>query len=152
MDFDKAELQKRGLVQSGFYLPYNPELVTRAKELRQRMTEAEKQLWHGYLRNFKYRVLRQRPIDNFIVDFYCSKLRLVIEVDGETHSSDNAKGYDTERTTTLEGYGLRILRFWNRDVISDLPGVIQQIEELLQSVEGIPPSPLNKGGARSAGG
>ena len=59
------------------HLPYNPKLVERAKELRKNMTKAERKLWYDYLRNFKYRVHRQRPIDQFIVDFYCFELKLV---------------------------------------------------------------------------
>ena len=58
------------------------------------MTEAERKLWFGYLRNFKYPVLRQRLIDNYIVDFYCPKLKLAVEIDGDTHYSDEGKMYD----------------------------------------------------------
>ena len=65
------------------YLPYNKNLVSRAKELRQNMTLAEKKIWYDYLRDFKYRVHKQRPIDNFTVDFYCPKLKLVIEIDAD---------------------------------------------------------------------
>ncbi len=61
---------------SDFYLPYDTALVPTAKELRKNMTTAEKKLWYGYLRNFKFKVLRQRPIDHFIVDFYCPTLKL----------------------------------------------------------------------------
>lgn len=68
-----------------FHLPYDRDLIIKAKELRQNMTVAEKKLWHEYLKIFKFRVLRQRPIDYFIVDFYCASLKLVIEVDGESH-------------------------------------------------------------------
>jgi very-short-patch-repair endonuclease len=55
------------------------------------MTPAEKRLWYGYLRAFKFRVLRQRPIDNFIVDFFCAQLKLVIEVDGEGHFTNDGR-------------------------------------------------------------
>ncbi len=71
------------------------------------MTSAEKKLWYGYLRTFKFTVLRQRPIDYFIVDFYCPTLKLVIEVDGESHYSNDGKDYDGERTQRLEGSGSR---------------------------------------------
>jgi hypothetical protein len=83
--YSKEELKKRGLISTGFHLPYNPKLVGRAKKLRQNMTIAEKKLWRNYLGTFPYRVLRQRPIDHYIVDFYCAKLKLVIEVDGGIH-------------------------------------------------------------------
>lgn len=70
------------------------------------MTPAEKKLWNNYSKTLKTRFLRQRPIDNFIVDFYCAKLRLVIEIDGETHFTDEAKTYDLQRTLILQGYKL----------------------------------------------
>lgn len=117
------------------HLPYNKNLVPRAKELRKNMTKAEKKLWYDYLRNFQYRVHRQRPIDNFIVDFYCAELKLVIEVDGETHYSETAQAYDQMRTQILEGYGLKVIRFTNDEVLDNLTGVCYSIESM------IPPSP-----------
>ncbi len=123
-----------------FHLPYNRQLVEKAKELRKNMTPAERKLWYGYLSTFKFRVLRQRPIDNFIVDFFCAQLRLVIEVDGESHFTDEGKDYDWERTHILEGYGLKVLRFTNDEVLQDWEGVCRRIEEE------IPPTPLKKGG------
>jgi very-short-patch-repair endonuclease len=74
-----------------FHLPYNRQLVEKAKELRKNMTPAERKLWSGYLRTFKFRILRQRPINNFIVDFFCAQLKLVIEVDGESHFTMRAE-------------------------------------------------------------
>jgi len=128
-----------------FHLPYNRQLVEKAKELRKNMTPAEKRLWYDYLRTFKFRVLRQRAIDNFIVDFFCSQLKLVIEVDGESHFTDDGKDYDWERTKILEGYGLKVLRFTNDEVLQDWEGVCRRIEE------SIPPTSslklrLKKGG------
>jgi very-short-patch-repair endonuclease len=72
------------------FLPYEEWLVPRSRQLRKKLTPMEKKLWHGFLRSFRYRVLRQRPIDRYIVDFYCAKLKLVIEVDGESHTSPEA--------------------------------------------------------------
>lgn len=93
------------------------------------MTRAERKLWYEYLHTFKYRVFRQRPIGRYIVDFYCPKLKLVIEIDGETHLAEEGKRYDDERTRILEGYGLKVLRFWNTDVMQNLQGVCEKIEE-----------------------
>ncbi|GAB4204882.1 MAG: endonuclease domain-containing protein [Coleofasciculaceae cyanobacterium] len=124
----------KNLIDSDFHLPYNSKLVERAKSLRKNMTPAEKKLWYNYLRDFKFRVLRQKPIDNFIVDFYCAKLKLVIEIDGDSHFTNDGKDYDQERTQILEGYGLRVMRFTNDEVLKDFAGVCQRIEE-------IPPSP-----------
>jgi very-short-patch-repair endonuclease len=112
-----------------FHLPYNRQLVEKAKELRKNMTPAERKLWYDYLKTFKFRVLRQRPIDNFIVDFFCAQLKLVIEVDGEGHFTNDGKDYDWERTQILEGYGLKVLRFTNDEVLQDWEGVCWRIEE-----------------------
>jgi very-short-patch-repair endonuclease len=123
-----------------FHLSYNRQLVEKAKELRKNMTPAEKKLWYGYLRMFKFRILRQRPINNFIVNLFCAQLRLLIEVDGESHFTDEGKDYDWERTQILEGYGLKVLRFSNDEVLQDWEGVCRRIEEE------IPPTPLKKQG------
>ncbi len=95
------------------------------------MTTAEKKLWNQYLKNLEFRFLRQRPIDNFIVDFYCAALKLVIEIDGESHFTTEAKEYDQARTKILEGYGLKVIRFTNDEVMNNLEGVCQQIENFL---------------------
>jgi len=73
------------------------------------------------------RVLRQRPIDNLIVDFYCAKLKLVIEVDGESHFTEQGKQYDSQRTSILEGYGLKVVRFTNLEVLQDFAAVCEQL-------------------------
>ena len=77
------------------------------------------------------RILRQRPIDNFIVDFYCSGLRLVIEIDGESHFTEQGKIYDEERTNILEGYGLQVVRFTNVEVLQNFEEVCYQLEGLI---------------------
>ena len=115
------------------HLPYNPELVARAKELRKNMTSAEKKLWYEYLRTFPYRVHRQRPINHYIVDFYCPKLKLVIEVDGDSHFTSEAQEYDRKRTEILQGYGLKVVRFTNEQVKNNFEGVCQTIEKYLVS-------------------
>ncbi len=133
---------EQNFYKTDFHLPYNPQLVPRAKELRQNMTQAEKKLWYSYLKTFKFRVLRQRPIGNFIVDFYCAELKLVIEVDGNSHFTEEGQNYDMERTQVLEGYGLKVMRFKNSEVLSNLEGVCGQIEGLF------PPTPHIKGGLK----
>ena len=129
--FDKSAAKARGLISTGYHLPYNPKLTERAIELRKNLTEAEKHLWFGYLRNFKYPVLRQRPIDNYIVDFYCPKLKLVIEIDGDTHYTNEGKTYDDRRTQILGFYGLSVVRFTNLDVMGSLDGVCHEIDRLI---------------------
>ena len=97
------------------------------------MTKAEKKLWYDYLRNFQFRVHRQRPIDNFIVDFYCPKLKLIVEVDGDSHYRGDAPEYDRERSNILEGYGLKVIRFTNEEVLNNLAGVVSVIEDMIRS-------------------
>lgn len=113
---------------NNFHLPYNPDLVAKARELRKNMTPAEKKLWYDYLRSFQFRVLRQRPIAFFIVDFYCAALKLVIEVDGDSHFTKAGIAYDTERTRILEGYGLRVIRFTNDEVLHNFETVCEFID------------------------
>ena len=123
------------LKETDFHLPYNSALISRAKELRKNMTPAERKLWYRYLRTFEIRVLRQRPIDHFIVDFYCPSLKLVIEVDGESHYTEESKERDRARTQQLEGYGLKVVRFTNQQVLYEFEKVCDEIQRL------IPPSP-----------
>ena len=137
-------MPKVKLVTTGFHLPYNLKLIVHARELRKNLTPAEKKLWYGCLRNFEYRVLRQRPIDIYIVDFHCPALRLVIEIDGESHFTQDGKEYDAKRTGILEAYGLKIVRFTNRDVTNSLDSICEQLYALTES----PLTPLAKGGMR----
>ncbi len=133
-----ATMQGPGLLVTGYCLPYDPKLVQRARALRRNMTPAERKLWYQFLRRFELRVLRQRPIDRFIVDFYCAARKLVIEIDGDSHSSEEAEAYDKERTAVLEGYGLRVLRFHNPDVLHNFEGVC---EKIIAATQEDPPSP-----------
>jgi len=110
-------------------LKYNPQLKTRARTLRTQLTDAEQRLW-SRLRGKQIlgiQVYRQRPIGNYIVDFYAPTARLVIEVDG-AHHLDGAQGrYDKERTEYLQEIGLEVLRFDDRQVLLELESVTQVI-------------------------
>jgi very-short-patch-repair endonuclease len=89
--------------------------------LRKNMTLAEKRMWYEVLRNKQvngFRFLKQRPIDNYIVDFFCSELQLVIEIDGSSYV--DREEYDIKRTEVLESYGLRIFRYSNEDVLTKI--------------------------------
>lgn len=131
---------KKGLISRAGCLPYNPKLNDRARELRRNMTEAEKKLWYEYLRQHRLTFHRQKPIDQFIVDFYCSSEQLVIEIDGGQHYTPDEKIYDQKRTAVLEGYGLSVLRFTNDDVMKNFEGVCQMIEQRISGSK--PPTPL----------
>jgi very-short-patch-repair endonuclease len=117
------------------FVPYYTDLTAKARKLRNNLTKAEKIVWYDYLKNHKHKFLRQKPIGNFITDFYCSKLKLVIEIDGESHVGEINEQYDKERTDYLENCGLKILRYWNDDVVSGLWVVVEMIEKEIKKRE-----------------
>ncbi|GGF46914.1 endonuclease domain-containing protein [Echinicola rosea] len=111
------------------YFGASTEIRRRAKELRKMLTPAEKVLWeelkNRQLNQLKFR--RQHPISRFIADFYCHECQLIIEVDGAVHSSAEQEERDGGRTFELEELGLKVIRFTNKEVFSDLDNVLQKI-------------------------
>ena len=97
-------------------LPYKQQLIPRAKELRKVATKEENHLWYDFLRNYPIRFQRQKTISGFIVDFYCHKAGLIVELDGSQHFTDQGKAYDMERSGILESYHLKVLRFSNHEI------------------------------------
>ena len=91
-------------------------LVERAHKMRKEPTEEENKLWHILLKKIRPRFLRQRVIGNYIVDFCCPKLKLIIEVDGEQHYMPENEKYENKRTEFLEQSGYKIIRFYNSDI------------------------------------
>lgn len=117
-------------VEREMYFGAKPELFRLANEMRNNPTDAEMQLWNQ-IRTFRsqgFVFRRQHPIGIFIADFYCHKLKLVIEVDGEIHNSEEAREHDDGRTGDLERSGIRVLRFTNKQVISNQEYVLGQIK------------------------
>lgn len=90
-------------------LPYRHNLIPRAKELRKGATRQENHLWYDFLRTYPVRFQRQKTIQNFIVDFYCHRARLVIELDGSQHYTEQGQACDRERDAILSGLGLKVL-------------------------------------------
>lgn len=111
---------------------YDKKLKSRADELRKNMTQQEWNLWYFYLRNHRLKWYRQRIIDRFIVDFYCHAAKLVIEIDGKQHYTDQGIVYDTERTQVLQGFGLKVLRYTNQQLVDNFQEVCWDIERNLQ--------------------
>jgi len=110
-------------------IPYNPKLKVVARKLRRNMTEAERILWK-YIRKKQikgYQFLRQWPIGNYIVDFYCPEAKLVIEVDGGQHYREKGLEADKKRDLYLKNRMLKILRVSNIDVLRNIEGVIEEI-------------------------
>ena len=120
---------KPNYISNGFHLPYNPNLKEKARELRKNMTFSEKKLWNEFLKKLEVPVLRQRPILDFIVDFYIASSKLIIEIDGESHFTEDGKEYDQDRTEKLESLGLTVIRFTNREAIENFDGVCKRILE-----------------------
>lgn len=113
-------------------LEYNRKLTSRAQELRKAQTKEEKLLWYQYLSRYHYRFRRQHPIGNFIVDFYCHQAKLVIELDGSQHFSEEGLEYDRERSAFLNGLGLLVVRIPNNEVSTNLSGVCKHIDRIVK--------------------
>ena len=103
----------------------------KAIELRKNMTKQEVKLWYGYLSKYPVRILRQKVISGYIVDFYCSKARLVIELDGNQHYTQEGLEYDAERYKLLEAYGIETIRFKNEEVEKNFYRTCQIIDEII---------------------
>ncbi|WP_454968932.1 endonuclease domain-containing protein [Eubacterium sp.] len=110
---------------------HNKKLVSNAKELRKNMTKEERHLWYDYLRNKDLRFVRQKIIGNYIVDFYCAKANLVIEIDGSQHFEKEAIRYDTERTKYLEELGLFVVRIPNNEINTNFGGVCEYLDKII---------------------
>lgn len=111
---------------------HNKTLTPRAKTLRENMTPQERKLWYEFLRSYPVRILRQKVIHNYIVDFYCSQAKLVIEVDGGQHFQSENITHDEERTKTIEGFGLEVMRLNNHQVDHDFDAVCSEIDFKIQ--------------------
>ena len=137
-----------GLPERGGILPYNKKFTERARENRKNSTPTETKIWNEVLRMRQfadYKFLRQKPIDNYIVDFYCSELQLVIEIDGDSHAE--TVEYDAERTRVLQSLGLTVVRYTNDDVICNIQGVY---DHLIEKIEELTPlAPLDRGGLKA---
>ena len=125
------------------FLPYDKNLVLKARELRKNPTNAEKLFWQKILKSKDLKIftfLRQKPLGHFIVDFYCSKLRLAIEIDGDLH--DFQKLRDRERDNILkQNFGIKIVRYKNEDILRNPEKIL---EDLLNQINPLPTSPLSR--------
>ena len=114
-------------------LLYNTKLKKYSQELRKNMTDAERLLWSKLKgRQMKgYQIYRQKIIGNYIVDFYCPKANLVVEVDGGQHYTEKGLKEDRIRNDNLRAHGFKVLRFSDREVFENLTGVVERIFENL---------------------
>jgi very-short-patch-repair endonuclease len=122
-------LNSLNMSQNRKIIPYNPELKELARDLRKTMTLSEVLLWNQLKQKnmMGYDFDRQRPIGNYIVDFYCKELSLAIEIDGDTHIYRNDE--DDKRQLTLEKTGIRFLRFDDIEVKKNMSNVLRVIED-----------------------
>ena len=129
--------------KENFFL-YNNKLTAAARKLRSDMTKAEACLWKYVLQGrrlqgFQFR--RQRPVLDYIADFMCKELMLIIEVDGISHSYEKVALNDEKRQSVLESAGFRFLRFTDDEVLTDINGVKRRLEGWIEKHPEIPPPP-----------
>ena len=118
-----------GAQRRGEHMNYNHDNQKYAKDLRKNQTPWERKLWYCFLKDYPIRFQRQKCIDNYIVDFYCYRGKLVIELDGGGHYEPEAERKDAHRTAVLERYGLKVIRFCNLDIDNNFYGVCTVIDE-----------------------
>ena len=107
---------------------HNTKLVHIAKTLRKNMTKEERTLWYKFLRNYPIKFLRQKIIGNYVVDFYCAKAHLIIELDGSQHYEDNNILKDDFRTEFLNSYGFKVIRIPNNEINFNFRSVCDYID------------------------
>ena len=112
------------------YFGAKPSIFKLAKELRKEETEAEKNLWGKLNKNqmLGLQFRRQHPINMFIADFYCAKLKLVIEVDGSIHEIPEYQDHDIGRSEILNDFGITVIRFTNEQIMNEIDYTLEQIE------------------------
>ena len=114
----------------------NRSLTKFARNLRKNQTKEEALLWYNFLRNYPLRFHRQYVIDKYIVDFYCHKAKLVIELDGSGHFEVENMAADAARDAALKQLGLTVLRIPNNEIKQNFEGVCQEIYDLVQASKG----------------
>ena len=112
-------------------MKHNKKLTHLAQNLRKQMTKEEKQLWYQYLRQYPIQFRRQVTCGQYILDFYCSKAKLAIELDGSQHFEPDAVEKDICRAQYLESLGIMVLRIPNNAIWDNLRGVCEQIDTVV---------------------
>ena len=112
-------------------IPKDNKKLETARKLRREMTPHERKLWYLFLQKYPVKIYKQRIIDKYIVDFYCASARLVIELDGSQHYDTQGAVHDATRTAVLESYGLKVVRYSNREIDREFAAVCEQIDRLI---------------------
>ena len=111
---------------------HNPKLVTIARILRRNMTKEERKLWYDFLHTYPVKFTRQKVLGKYVVDFYCAKAKLVVELDGSGHFTARGKIEDAERTSFLSEYDLRVIRISNLEINTNFKGVCDYLDHAVQ--------------------
>ena len=111
---------------------HNPALTQNARVLRKNMTKEERRLWYDFLKDYPVRFLRQKVIDNYIVDFYCHQARLIIELDGSQHYDEIGILKDKIRTEKIKNRNLIVIRIPNNEISSNFYGVCEYIDMIVK--------------------
>lgn len=117
---------------------YNKSNIPLARTMRKNMTPWENKLWYQFLRAYPVKFQRQKVIGEYIVDFYCAKAKLIIELDGGGHYTEQQRIYDDRRTAELERLDLKVMRFCNLDIDRNFYGVCEMIDLIVK--ESLPQS------------
>jgi len=138
-----TEVEKTQMVvKSGDNYSYNKKLQPLAKELRKGLTKSEACLWKYALKAKQlkgYQFRRQRPILQYIADFFCKELMLIIELDGITHDDEVALVKDNRREERLAKAGFKIVRFTDEEVLNNMDGVLSELERIIGEIEASTP-------------
>ena len=123
-------------VEYPMYFGATPAMFKLAKELRKEETEAEKILWKRLNRNqiLGLQFRRQHPINVFVADFYCAKIKLVIEVDGSIHEIPEYQVHDIGRSNVLNDFGITVIRFTNEQILEEIDTTVYQIETIVKQL------------------
>ena len=111
-----------------YYDRYDQISLERAKELRRNMTDQERHIWYTFLRSYPVKFYRQRPVDRYILDFYCPAAKLAVELDGGQHFDSGGQAHDDTRTQYLNALGIEVLRFTNTQVPKEFEAVCTVID------------------------
>lgn len=115
-------------------LKYSGKNIVLAKNLRKNATPQEQRLWYCFLSKYPVRFQRQKAIDSFIADFYCHRVKLVIEIDGSQHYSETGLANDQFRTEVLSGYNLQVIRFTNQQINNRFQDVCNYIDTVVKEL------------------
>ena len=123
-------------VEYPMYFGAKPEIFKLAKKLRKLETEAEKQLWSRLNKNqiIGLQFRRQHPINRFIADFYCPKIKLIIEVDGSIHELPEYQSHDIGRSEVLNDFGITVIRFTNEQIIEKTDSTVEEIKTICKKL------------------